>query len=52
MQDERKHEDGTDPVKRTKRFEEVVSIPEPGQPSPGQLTADKVLYSTHVSAEF
>ncbi|KAK2194112.1 hypothetical protein NP493_2g07042 [Ridgeia piscesae] len=40
--DDRKQEDGADPVKRTKRFEEVVSIPEPGQPSPGQLTADKI----------
>lgn len=31
-------------AKKAKRFDEVsaVSIPEPGQPSPGQLTTDKV----------
>ncbi len=35
-------------VKKKKRFEENAIVPEPGQPSPGQLTNDKVS-SDHIA---
>lgn len=40
--DDRKYEEND--AKKSRKVEETTPIPEPGTPSPGQLTADKVLH--------